>query len=111
MYRITRLDGTELGVVDSVHYIKIAENGCFIPTDASTAIGLAFDSVPYNLTGHNEIDGETVSVSYVDGSAYVKMTAQNTANLDYLSMMTGIDFPDEEGDVEPTNTNNEEVGE
>ena len=32
MYRIIKIDGTELGVTDSVNYIKISENGCFTNT-------------------------------------------------------------------------------
>ena len=32
MYRIITLDGTELGMTDSVLYIKITESGSFAPT-------------------------------------------------------------------------------
>lgn len=31
MYRIIKLDGTELGMTDSVLYIKVTESGSFTP--------------------------------------------------------------------------------
>lgn len=68
MYRIIRDDGMELGITDSILFIKIAENGCFVPSREEDAIGVAFRSVAYNLIGHNEIEGaETVVVSKIDG--------------------------------------------
>ena len=72
MYRIITLDGTELGMTDSVLYIKIGNSGSFTPCSVDEAIGVAFNSEPYNLIGHNEIDGaDTVVVSAVDGGAQV----------------------------------------
>jgi len=68
MYRIIRDDGMELGITDSILFIKIAENGCFVPSREEDAIGVAFRSVAYNLIGYNEIEGaETVVVSKIDG--------------------------------------------
>ena len=68
MYRIIKIDGTELGVTDSVNYIKISENGCFTNATAEDAVGVAFNSVAYNLVGHNEIEeADTVVVSKIDG--------------------------------------------
>ena len=73
MYRIIQLDGTELGIVDEVRYIKISPTGCFIPTDAKNAIGVAFESKPSNLIGHDEIENaETVVVSQIDGGKIIK---------------------------------------
>ena len=67
MYRIIKTDGTELGLTDSVHYIKIHQNGCFTPATEEDAIGVAFRSIAYNLFGHEEIEGaETVIVSKAD---------------------------------------------
>ncbi len=68
MYRIIKVDGTELGITDSVIYIRIGSSGNFTPCSAEDAIGVAFGSVPYNLVGHSEIEGaEAVVVSRVDG--------------------------------------------
>lgn len=73
MYRIIKIDGTELGVTDSVNYIKISENGCFTNATAEDAIGVAFNSVAYNLVGHNEIEeADTVVVSKIDGGHEIK---------------------------------------
>lgn len=73
MYRIIKIDGTELGVTDSVNYIKISENGCFTNATAEDAVGVAFNSVAYNLAGHNEIEeADTVVVSKIDGGYEIK---------------------------------------
>lgn len=73
MYRIIKIDGTELGVTDSVNYIKISENGCFTNATAEDAVGVAFNSVAYNLVGHNEIEEtDTVVVSKIDGGYEIK---------------------------------------
>ena len=71
MYRITNINtGANLGAVDTVVYIKIGESGDL--TTETEAIGVALNSVPYNLTGHEEIEGvDTVVVSEFDGGALV----------------------------------------
>ena len=56
MYRIIKIDGTELGITDSVNYIRYGDGGCFTTATRKDAIGVAFKSVAYNLVGH-EIDG------------------------------------------------------
>lgn len=73
MYRIIKTDGTELGLTDSVYYIRIGDSGCFTPADKKDAIGVAFNSVAYNLVGRTEIDGaDTVVVSAIDGGREIK---------------------------------------
>ena len=72
MYRIVKIDGTELGITDSVNYIKIGSSGCFTTAGKDDAIGVAFQSIPYNLVGHSGIDGaETVVLCAIDGGAEV----------------------------------------
>lgn len=73
MYRITNINtGANLGTVDKVTYIKIGESGDFTPTTQDEAIGVALNSVTYNLDGHSEIEGaDTVVVSEFDGGALV----------------------------------------
>lgn len=72
MYQIITLDGTELGMTDSVLYIKIGSSGSFTPCSVDEAIGVAFNSEPYNLIGHNEIEGaNTVIVVKCDGGSLV----------------------------------------
>lgn len=68
MYRIIKIDGTELGITDSVNYIKIGVSGSFTNATEADAIGVAFKSEPYNLLGHDDIeDADTVIVSKIDG--------------------------------------------
>lgn len=72
MYRIIKIDGTELGITDTINYIKIGESGCFTIAGKDDAIGVAYQSVPYNLVGHDYIEGaDTVVVSIIDGGAEV----------------------------------------
>lgn len=85
MYRIIKVDGTELGLTDSVNYIRILDNGAFTITTEENAIGVAFDSVPYNLIGHDEIEGaETVIVCKVDTGKIIEETAS------YAELATAI---------------------
>lgn len=71
MYRIIKVsDGTEIGVTDTIEFIRYGNSGCCVPADQKHAIGVAVNSVPYNLVGHDEIEGaETVVVSEIDGGA------------------------------------------
>ena len=41
MYQIITLDGTELGMTDSVLYIKIGSSGSFTPCSVDEAIGVS----------------------------------------------------------------------
>ena len=73
MYRITNIStGADLGAVDKVVYIKIGESGDFTNAAENEAIGVALSGTPYNLMGHDEIEGaDTVVVSEFDGGALV----------------------------------------
>ena len=89
MYKITKIDGTEVGYTDTVIYIKIAPNGCFIQTTKDNATGVAYDSTPYSLFGSNGIDGaDTVIVTEVDSARYEKPKIR--ADIDYLAVMAGV---------------------
>lgn len=102
MYRIINEQTGELiGLTESVRYIRIHEgNGCFVQCDEEQAIGVAFQSEPYNLFGHEEIaDRPTIIVRKVDGGEVSmkqkEMSDKNAANIDYISMMADIDLPEE----------------
>lgn len=90
MYRIIKIDGTELGITDSVNYIKIGASGDFAFAPEEDAIGVAFNSVAYNLVGHTEIaDAETVVVSSVDGGAYMTPMSKT---VEAEQMITDLDI-------------------
>lgn len=81
MYRIITVDGVELGITDSVNYIKIGASGDFTNATKDSAIGVAFQGVAYNLIGHSEIaDTNTVIVSSIDGGAEM-YGISNTINI------------------------------
>ena len=64
MYRLATTKGVELGVTEEVRYIRHCDNGSFVRTDREDAVGVAWGGVPYNLLGHEEIEGaDTVIVS------------------------------------------------
>ena len=97
MYRIINTNGLTIGMTDSVNYIKFGNSGCYTIASEAEAIGVAYKSVPYNLIGHNEIEGaDTVVVIKEDVGFYIMEMLKNKANIDYISMMTGVNIPSEE---------------
>ena len=74
--------GKQLGYADKILYIKISKSGCFVPAAKEDAVGVAFDSNPYNLEGHSEIaDAETVLVREVDGGSVIKAAEEENRML------------------------------
>lgn len=68
MYRIISVNtGDEIGIVDTVTYIKVGSSGDYATATKDTATGVAVNSVAYDLMGHDEIGGaDTVIVSEFD---------------------------------------------
>lgn len=62
MFQILKINGEELGFADTVRYIKIAENGCYVESKANEAIGIAFKGEPHKLDEVilKEVDGGKV---------------------------------------------------
>ena len=79
MYRIIKVsDGTEIGVTDAIEFIRYGKNGCFVPAAQDEAIGVAYNCIPYNLIGHDEIEGaDTVVVSEIGGAKLMKEKLRN----------------------------------
>lgn len=102
MYRITKAEGgVVVGCTDKPLYIKV-KNGSYIQTTEEEAQGVAFRGVAYPFIGNEEsIEGDAVVLSAFDGGDVVGITTaaeeKNRAHIDYLSMMSGIDLPEEEG--------------
>ncbi len=82
MYRIVKVsDGKELGMVETVTYVKIGSGGDFAIAKKENATGVVFDGTTYGLIGHGEIqDAETVIVSEVDGGMTVN-SISNAVNI------------------------------
>lgn len=82
MYRIIRIDGTELGITDHINFIKVSETGDFTLTTKDLATGVAYQSYPYNLMGHEAIEGaDTVVISEFDGGETLTMQQAMTDEL------------------------------
>ena len=80
MFKIITTSGTELGMTDSVRFIKLSSEGSFIEATKDEADGIAFKGSPYNLAGQNAIDGaETVLVIETDGGGEVADLRATTA--------------------------------
>lgn len=82
MYRIVKVsDGKELGMVETVTYVKIGSSGDFAIAKKENATGVVFDGTTYGLIGHDEIqNAETVIVSEVDGGMTVN-SISNAVNI------------------------------
>lgn len=95
---VIKKDNEELAFLEHPTWIKRLSNGCFGLADREHATGIAMNDGPVSL-GISEDMNElpVVTVQEVDGGA---LLAQYAANLDYLSAMTGIDFPADEASEE-----------
>lgn len=91
MFRIIKIDGTELGVTDYVNYIKIGDSGSFTNTSEEDAVGVAFNSVAYGLVGRAGIEGaESVVVSEIDGGNSIFALQQGV--LDNTEMLLNMQY-------------------
>lgn len=100
MYRVVTTEGTELGITDSVLFIKISPEGTYIQATEDEAVGVAFESTPYNLIGHTEIkDAKTVILVETTLAQVMKeqtaMVEKFQANMDYLAMMSDVSLETE----------------
>lgn len=102
MYQILK-NGQTIGYAEKPNYICRLDNGSWGLCTEREAEAIAFDEAVYPLQGKAEIDGaQTVLVTEVDrGRLMEEIQAKNAASIDYLSMMAGIDLP-EEGETNGT---------
>lgn len=87
MYRVIKTDGTELGLTESPRYIKTDKNtGTYVEAKKEEAVGIAFKGEPYNLFGHNEIEGAaTVIVSRAD-SGDIIVEQRDVSSIVFVSL-------------------------
>lgn len=98
MYRITTVEGLFVGFADTLNFIRKNDNGIYIPVKQPKAQGIAYNSVAYNLMGHDEIDGETVIIGDADFGGFMNMIGKNEATMYYMAMMLGVQIPEDEED-------------
>ena len=112
MYAI--ISGGELvALCDKPRYVRVnPDSGCYVECARAEAIAVSVNGDLYNLGGGSAVTGapaavvrETDAAQYVfrNRAQIIKGTEtgdRNTANIDYLSMMTGVDLPagEEKGD-------------
>lgn len=79
-YKITKTDGTAVGTTDSPNWIKRTAAGAYGTATKDTAEGIAFNSVAYNLVGHDIGCPDTVTcVETTTGEVLTAMQKQLTA--------------------------------
>lgn len=97
MHKITSVkSGVDIGVTDSLRYIKRAPNGCLVQCEQYEAQGVAFMSNPYCLEGYEKDIPEhldVVRVTELDGGEWYLSHEYNTSLIDYVAMMTGVELP------------------
>lgn len=106
MYKIITSDGTELGITDSVLFIKISPEGTYIEASEEEAVGIAFKGEAYNLPGHSEITGaKTATLTPITLGEFLQEQAERTARMqagmDYIAMMADVDIETDATTVEP----------
>ena len=101
---VSATTGETIGYTESPRYIrKHEENGCNVEACADNATGIAYKSTAYNIlnSGGEVADAvDTVIVLDHDAGDTLGESTNNvsavSAKLDYLSMMSGIEFPETE---------------
>lgn len=93
-------NGSLLALVEQPNWVYLQENGAYGLCDYENAQGVAINGIVYNLAGNLISENGEVDFKDIPSGEYMmqqdKAAAQNAANLDYLSMMTGYDLPMEE---------------
>lgn len=83
MYRIININtGDVIGMVDEVFYVRRKESsGSLVKANPSNAEGIAYRSVPYNLSGRDGVGAEiTVVVNEFDGAEEMQNMQDMIAN-------------------------------
>lgn len=93
-------NGSLLALVEQPNWVYLQENGTYGLCDYENAQGVAINGIVYNLAGNLISENGEVDFKEIPSGEYMmqqdKVAAQNAANVDYLSMMTGYDLPMEE---------------
>lgn len=106
-------DGNLLALVEAPNWVYLMDNGCYGLCSFERAQGVAINGAVYNLNDNEISENGVVSFAVVENGEYMmqqdKVAAQNAANVDYLSMMTGYDLPIEETEAAADETQETEV--
>lgn len=101
-------DGSLVGLAENPNWVRLMDNGVYGLCPFGEAHGVVLNGAVYNLPGNNiSENGEVYFVEVAVGEYMMqqdRVAAQNAANVDYLSMMTGFSLPTGEAE-----TNDSEV--
>ena len=101
MYKVFK-NGIEAGTCQNPKFVKRSRCNCFIPATKADASHIVWDGEVFPLSNSGEgTDGEAVylhEVAAEDVFAQRKDLRLAVAQIDYLSMMSGIDIPSGGGD-------------
>lgn len=80
MYQVFK-EGRVMAYVERPFFIRLHENGSYVPTTEDKAQGIALNGTPYHLLGTPELEGAaaTVGISEVDGGM-VLVNQQDSIN-------------------------------
>lgn len=104
---VSATTGETLGYTDTPRYIRKHENGCNVEASVDTATGVALRGVAYSLLNKGEVADAVDVVIVLDYDAGDSVEENQTsvstvsAKLDYISMMSGIEFPEVEEETTP----------
>lgn len=91
--------GALLALVEQPNWVYLMDNGVYGLCPLDEAQGVALGGTVYNLAGHAISENGEVAFSEIETGEYLmeqdRAAAQTAANVDYLSMMSGIDLPTE----------------
>lgn len=94
MYKIINAEGRELGITELPYYIRLTENGSFVPCGEKDAQGVAVDGTPYHLFGRESMgeELETVLLRETDGGNIIQ-EQQSVSGIVFVSLAEsgGID--------------------
>lgn len=90
-------DGALIALSEQPTWVCLLENGTYGLCQREEAQGVVIGGAVYNINGNVISQNGDVTYNEVSNSEFMmqqdKVAAQNAANLDYLSMMTGFDLP------------------
>lgn len=89
MYKVMQNDNL-VGYSDTVVWVKLAKNGCYVPCEKNVAQGMCVKT-PYTYTHTNEETGETTIINSVRDVVYslYEGTLNGTEEVAYLETTNG----------------------
>lgn len=86
MYKfINTSDNTTIAYSDTVLYIRLSKNGCYVPSDKENAQGIAVNGTPYSLDGKLEGLDEAIVTEVDSGAELVYVFGKLSSTEDILT--------------------------